>query len=54
MKAKTCITENILQRQIHLAPDVPNPVSHVAYGYATQMCVLDKSTGRAGTYCCGP
>lgn len=24
----------------------PNPVSHVAYGYATQMCVLDKKTGR--------
>lgn len=22
----------------------PNPVSHVAYGYATQMCVLDKKT----------
>lgn len=23
-----------------------NPVSHVAYGYATQMCVLDKKTGK--------
>ena len=25
-----------------LGADVPNPVSHVAYGYATQVCVLDK------------
>ena len=24
-----------------LGADVPNPVSHVAYGYATQICVLD-------------
>ena len=23
-----------------------NPVSHVAYGYATQLCVLDKKSGR--------
>ena len=29
-----------------LGADVPNPVSHVAYGYATQMCILDKETGR--------
>ena len=29
-----------------LGADVPHPVSHVAYGYATQMCVLDKKTGR--------
>ena len=29
-----------------LGADVPNPVSHVAYGYATQMCVLDRETGR--------
>lgn len=29
-----------------LGADVPNPVSHVAYGYATQMCVLDPETGR--------
>ncbi len=29
-----------------LGADVPNPVSHVAYGYATQMCVLDKKTGK--------
>ncbi|MBQ1264626.1 MAG: selenium-dependent xanthine dehydrogenase [Oscillospiraceae bacterium] len=27
----------------------PNPVSHVAYGYATQMCILDKKTGRIET-----
>lgn len=24
-----------------LGADVPNPVSHVAYGYATQICILD-------------
>ena len=29
-----------------LGADVPHPVSHVAYGYATQMCVLDKQTGK--------
>ena len=29
-----------------LGSDKPNPVSHVAYGYATQMCVLDRETGR--------
>ncbi len=29
-----------------LGADVPNPVSHVAYGYATQMCILDRGTGR--------
>ena len=29
-----------------LGADKPNPVSHVAYGYATQMCILDKKTGR--------
>ena len=29
-----------------LGADVPNPVSHVAYGYATQMCVVDKETGK--------
>ena len=28
-----------------LGADVPNPVSHVAYGYATQMCIVDKETG---------
>ena len=25
---------------------MPHPVSHVAYGYATQMCILDKETGK--------
>ncbi len=25
-----------------LGADVPNPVSHVAYGYATQVCILDE------------
>ena len=29
-----------------LGAKVPNPVSHIAYGYATQLCVLDKDTGR--------
>mgnify|MGYP000989657906 CR=1 FL=1 len=29
-----------------LGADVPNPVSHIAYGYATQLCILDKNTGR--------
>lgn len=29
-----------------LGANVPNPVSHVAYGYATQMCVLDPKTGK--------
>ena len=29
-----------------LGADVPNPVSHVAYGYATQMCVLDRESGK--------
>ena len=29
-----------------LGADVPNPVSHIAYGYATQLCILDKDTGR--------
>lgn len=28
-----------------LGSDVPNPVSHVAYGYATQLCILDENTG---------
>ena len=27
-----------------LGADVPNPVSHVAYGYATQMCIIDPKT----------
>ncbi|MCR5684090.1 MAG: molybdopterin-dependent oxidoreductase [Lachnospiraceae bacterium] len=29
-----------------LGANVPNPVSHIAYGYATQMCILDPATGR--------
>jgi selenium-dependent xanthine dehydrogenase len=29
-----------------LGADVPNPVSHVAYGYATQVCILDRQSGR--------
>ena len=29
-----------------LGSPIPNPVSHVAYGYATQICVLDRETGR--------
>ncbi len=29
-----------------LGADKPNPVSHVAYGYATQLCVLDRETGK--------
>ena len=29
-----------------LGANVPNPVSHVAYGYATQMCILNKKTGK--------
>ena len=29
-----------------LGAKVPHPVSHVAYGYATQMCILDRKTGR--------
>ena len=32
-----------------LGADVPNPVSHVAYGYATQLCILDGNTGRVET-----
>lgn len=28
-----------------LGADVPNPVSHVAYGYASQLCILDENTG---------
>lgn len=32
-----------------LGADVPNPVSHVAYGYATQMAILDKNSGKIET-----
>ena len=31
-----------------LGADVPNPVSHIAYGYATQLCILDE-TGKLET-----
>ena len=29
-----------------LGADKPNPVSHVAYGFATQLCILDPKTGK--------
>ena len=29
-----------------LGADVPNPVSNVAYGYATQVCILNEKTGK--------
>ncbi len=29
-----------------LGANVPNPVSHVAYGYATQVCILNRKTGK--------
>ena len=29
-----------------LGADVPNPVSHVAYGYASQVCILNEKTGK--------
>ena len=29
-----------------LGADVPYPVFHVAYGYATQMCLIDKESGK--------
>jgi selenium-dependent xanthine dehydrogenase len=29
-----------------LGANVPNPVSHVAYGYATQMCIINPKTGK--------
>ena len=31
-----------LGRTDKLGADVPNPVSHIAYGYATQVCILDE------------
>lgn len=31
-----------LGRTDPLGADVPNPVSHIAYGYATQVCILDE------------
>ena len=35
-----------------LGANVPNPVSHVAYGYATQVCILDKKTGKIDRNVC--
>lgn len=35
-----------LARTDPLGAALPNPVSHVAYGYATQLCVLDRDSGR--------
>ena len=35
-----------LAKTDRLGADVPNPVSHVAYGYATQLCVVDRDTGK--------
>ncbi len=32
-----------------LGADVPNPVSHVAYGYATQVCILDSKSRKIDT-----
>ncbi|MCI8885687.1 MAG: selenium-dependent xanthine dehydrogenase [Dorea sp.] len=32
-----------------LGADVPNPVSHVAYGYATQVCILDPKSRKIDT-----
>lgn len=32
-----------LARTDAMGSDVKNPVSHVAYGYATQVCILDKN-----------
>ena len=29
-----------------LGADLPHPVSHVAYGYATQLCILNKDSGK--------
>lgn len=38
--------EEYLAKTDPLGADVPNPISHVAYGYATQMCILDAKTGK--------
>ena len=29
-----------------MGADIPHPKSHIAYGYGTQLCILDKRTGR--------
>ena len=39
-------TGEYLARTDKLGNELQNPVSHVAYGYATQMCILDRETGR--------
>lgn len=33
-----------------LGANVPNPVSHVAYGYATQMCIIDPKTRKIESF----
>ena len=38
-------TGEYLAKTDPLGANVPNPKSHVAYGYATQMCILDENTG---------
>ena len=52
---ETSTLDELKGRQFHgayyaktdpLGSDKPNPVSHVAYGYATQLCVLDRETGK--------
>ena len=40
------ILRRIPRKTDPLGANVPNPVSHVAYGYATQMCILNKKTGK--------
>ena len=45
MKGKVYYGE-YLAKTDPLGADVPNPVSHVAYGYATQMCILDPKSGK--------
>lgn len=45
MKGKVYYGE-YLAKTDPLGANVPNPVSHVAYGYATQICVLDKKSGK--------
>ena len=34
--------ENLISKQIQLVLLKPNPVSHIAYGYATQLVIIDK------------
>ncbi len=44
--AGECFYGEYLAKTDPLGANVPNPVSHVAYGYATQMCILDQKTGK--------